>query len=115
MITLCIIAKNEEYILEKCLIHASNFVDEIIVVDTGSTDKTKEIAYKYTKNVYDFEWCNDFAKARNFSIEKSTNDWIFVLDADEIIETFDLKSVIEFCQDENKQKVGRMRRVNVYE
>jgi len=79
------IVKNEEDTLGRCLDSAAPLVDEIIIVDTGSEDKTKEIAGKYTDKVYDFEWIDDFSAARNFSFEKATMDYILWLDADDII------------------------------
>lgn len=79
----CLIVKNEEKHLERCLKSLVNKVDEIVVVDTGSTDKTKEIAREYTEKVFEYEWKNDFAAARNYSLEKATGDWILVIDADE--------------------------------
>ena len=82
-ISLCIICKNEEKNLAKCLDPYKDLPLEIIIVDTGSTDGTKEIAGRYTDKVYDFAWCNDFSKARNFSIEQASNDWILVIDCDE--------------------------------
>ena len=84
-ISLCMIVKNEEDVLNNCLSTVYDLVDEIIIVDTGSTDKTKEIASKYTNKIYDFKWVDDFAKARNFSFEKATKDYILWLDADDII------------------------------
>ncbi len=84
------IAKNEEKFLEKCLNSVKSIADEIIIVDTGSTDKTKEIAKKFNAKVYDFKWNNDFSKARNFSIRKAAKSWILVLDADETINKKDL-------------------------
>ena len=65
--SLCMIVKNEERVLERCLNSIADLMDEIIIVDTGSTDRTKEIASNYTDKIYDFEWVNDFSKARNFS------------------------------------------------
>ena len=85
-ISLCMIVKNEEKNLERCLSSYAPFMDEIIVVDTGSTDRTKEIAARFTDKIYDFVWVNDFAKARNFSFEKATCDYIFSADADEVLE-----------------------------
>ncbi|OFS19724.1 MULTISPECIES: glycosyltransferase [Clostridium] len=114
MISLCMIIKNEEGTLDNCLKSIKDFVDEIIVVDTGSNDKSKEIAFKYTDKVFDFEWCDDFAKARNFSISKATNSWILVLDGDEIVTDFDKSNIEKFC-DVNKDKVGRIFRSNIYE
>ena len=84
-ISLCMIAKNEENYLEKCLNNIKNSVDEIIIVDTGSNDKTMEIAKKFTNKVYNFRWNNDFSEARNFSLKKAAKDWILMLDADESI------------------------------
>jgi len=85
-ISLCMIVKNEEKILERCLNHIYKHVDEIIIVDTGSTDKTIEIAKQFTNKVYYFKWRDDFSAARNFSISKATKGWILVLDADEFID-----------------------------
>ena len=90
-LSLCMIVKNEEYFLERCLRSVEAYVDEIIVVDTGSTDRTKSIASAFTDHVYDFEWDDDFSHARNFSLEKATGSWILVLDADELIAESDLQ------------------------
>lgn len=114
MISLCMIVKNEECVLEKCLENIKDYVDEIIIIDTGSYDKTKDIAEKYTNNIYDFKWCGDFSKARNFSIEKATNDWILILDADEVVEMFDINSISKLIEN-NQKLVGRVKRINVYE
>lgn len=84
-ISLCMIIKNEEQTIARCLDSVKDLVDEIIIVDTGSTDKSKEIVSKYTDKIYDFEWVEDFAKARNFSFSKATKDYIMWLDADDII------------------------------
>ena len=85
-ISLCMIVKNEERVLERCLSSVCDLMDEIIIVDTGSTDRTKEIAGKYTSRIYDFTWCNDFSKARNFAFEKATCDYIYSADADEVLD-----------------------------
>ena len=115
MITLCMIVKNEEETLEKCLSSINNLVNEIIIVDTGSIDKTKEIAVKYTDKVFDFKWCDDFSRARNFSLSKASNSWILVLDADEVIKDFHKESIEKFCNDVNNNIVGRLKRINEYE
>lgn len=108
------IVKNEQQNIEKCLKSIVSFVDEIILVDTGSTDNTKKIASKYTDKIYDFKWCKDFSRARNYSIAKSSNDWILVLDADEYIEKFYIESINEFISNsKNNYKVGRIKRVNI--
>ncbi len=85
-ISLCMIVKNEEKNLERCLSSYAPLMDEIIVVDTGSTDRTKEIAARFTDKIYNFEWINDFSAARNFSFEKATCDYIFSADADEVLD-----------------------------
>ena len=85
-ISLCMIVKNEEKVLARCLDSVADLVDEIIIVDTGSTDATKEIASRYTDQVYDFAWQDDFAAARNFSFSKATKEYIYVPDADEVLD-----------------------------
>lgn len=84
-ISLCIIVKNEEEVLGRCLDSIKQVVDEIIIVDTGSTDKTKDVARRYTDKIYDFIWVDDFSAARNFAFEKATKDYIFWMDADDIL------------------------------
>lgn len=90
-ISACLIVKNEEQVLERCLRCLQPIVDEIIIVDTGSSDATKEIASKYTDKIYDFEWVNDFALARNYSFSKASMDYIYVADADEVIDEENIK------------------------
>lgn len=85
-ISLCMIVKNEEKVLRRCLDSVHDLVDEIIIVDTGSTDKTKEIAKAYTDKIYDFTWIGDFAAARNFSFSKCSMDYIYHADADEVLD-----------------------------
>lgn len=85
-ITLCMIVKNEEAVLERCLNCIKEIVDEIVIIDTGSTDRTKVIAYQYTEKVYDFEWIDDFSAARNYSFQHATMQYVLWLDADDIID-----------------------------
>jgi tetratricopeptide (TPR) repeat protein len=80
------IVRDEEHNLEACLAPVANLFDEIIIVDTGSTDATKTIARKYTPHVFDFQWCDDFARARNETLRHASGDWIFWLDADDRID-----------------------------
>jgi tetratricopeptide (TPR) repeat protein len=82
-VSLCMIVKNEEAHLADCLKSAGDLVDEIVVVDTGSTDRTKEIARERGARVFDFPWIDDFAAARNESIRHATHEWIFWMDADD--------------------------------
>ena len=74
-ISLCMIVKNEEAVLGRCLESAAALVDEIVIVDTDSTDATKEIARKFTDKLFDFPWVDDFAAARNFSFDRASGDY----------------------------------------
>src|SRR5262245_11774107 len=82
-VSLCMIVKNEEDNLPACLGSVADIVDEMVVVDTGSTDRTKEVAERFGARVYDFEWVDSFAAAANESLCRATGDWIFWLSADE--------------------------------
>ena len=84
-ISLCMIVKNEEEVLARCLDCVKDIVDEINIVDTGSTDRTKEIARQYTDRIFDFEWVNSFAAARTESFKYATKEYILYLDADDVI------------------------------
>ncbi len=84
-LSVCMIVKNEEHCLARALDSVKELADELVVVDTGSTDRTKEIAVQHAANVYDFPWRDNFSMARNFSLSKASGDWILVLDADEVI------------------------------
>lgn len=90
-IGLCMIVKNEEDVIGRCLDSVADLVDEIVIVDTGSTDRTKEIVSKYTDKVYDFKWIDDFAVARNYSFSKAVSTYCMWLDADDIMEESDRK------------------------
>lgn len=94
-LSVCMIAKNESEVIGRCLECVKSFADEIVVVDTGSTDNTKEIASKYTDKVFDFEWINDFAAARNFSFSKATKDYVMWLDCDDIIDEDNQRAIKE--------------------
>lgn len=84
-LSLCMIVKDEEKVLDRCLKSIKDVVDEIIIVDTGSSDKTKNIASKYTDKIYSYKWCDDFSKARNYSFSLATCDYIIWLDADDVV------------------------------
>lgn len=85
-LSVCMIVKNEEKVLRRCLESICGIADEIIIADTGSTDKTKEIALEYTDQVFEYEWENDFSKARNFAASKAKGEWILAIDADEFVD-----------------------------
>ncbi len=99
-ISVCMIVKNEEKLLERCLNSLQGIWDELIIVDTGSTDSTKEIAGRFTDKIYDFSWIHDFAAARNFAFSKATCEYVYSADADEVLDEanrkrfFDLKQAL---------------------
>lgn len=113
VISICIITKNEAQKLKKCLHALEKSGAEIVVTDTGSTDDTVEIARQYTDSVYYFEWCNDFAAARNFAASKAQNDIILMVDTDEYLTCADWKSVYDML-DNHRGEVGRIRRINYF-
>lgn len=88
-ISLCMIVKNEAEVLARCLDSVRGIADEIVIVDTGSTDETKQIAAAYTDCIFDFEWIDDFAAARNFAFSKANELFIMWLDADDVLEETD--------------------------
>lgn len=94
-ISLCMIVKDEEEILEQCLRSVESVCDEIIILDTGSKDNTKAIASSYTSKVYDFEWIEDFSAARNKAFSYATKDFIMWLDADDILLPEDMEKLKE--------------------
>lgn len=111
-ISVCIIAKNEEKNIERCLSSLQPCGFEIVLVDTGSTDRTKELAAKYTDKIFDFAWCDDFSAARNFSLEKASNNWIFMLDCDEWIEHIDLEE-LDYFRKHLSHAAGSVTRKNL--
>ncbi|MDA8239464.1 MAG: glycosyltransferase [Nitrospiraceae bacterium] len=93
-LSLCMIVKNEEGNLARCLRSMRRLADEMIVVDTGSSDRTKDIARVFGAKVYDFVWTGSFAEARNESLSRASGDWIFALDADEVISPKDQEAFV---------------------
>lgn len=100
-LSVCLIVKDEEETIDRVLRCASLFADEIVVADTGSTDKTFEIAKKFTDNVFFFEWCDDFSAARNFAFEKASCDYVMWLDADDVVTDEDAKKIKVILKDAN--------------
>src|SRR5206468_7897001 len=85
-VTLTLIVRDEETNLSNCLGSVRGVFDEIVVVDTGSVDRTKEIAQEYGARVFDFPWIEDFAAARNAALALATGDYAFWLDADDVLD-----------------------------
>lgn len=112
-ITLCMIVKNEEANLERCLKGVAGHMDEIIIVDTGSTDRTKEIALRFTDMVYDFTWIDDFSAARNYAISMASHEYILMLDSDEFTQELNIRGIKSLI-DANPEKIGRLLRINEY-
>jgi len=92
-VSVCMIVKNEEKLLPNCLTSIKDLADEIVIVDTGSTDRTVEIARSFGARIYHYEWNNDFSAARNVSIEYARGDWICIIDADEELVAEDLAAL----------------------
>lgn len=95
-ISVCIIAKNEARKIERLLTSLAPYHFEIVIVDTGSTDQTREIAGKYTDRIFDFAWVDDFSAARNYSLRMASYDWILMMDCDEWIKSLDLEELTYF-------------------
>jgi glycosyltransferase involved in cell wall biosynthesis len=107
------IVKNNENILEECLKPLHSLGYELVIVDTGSTDNTRELALRYTDKVYDYPWNDNFAEARNYTIGKASNDFILMIDSDEIIESINKDKLKELIL-KNPDKIGRVLIGNVY-
>lgn len=113
-ISICIIAKNEESNIENCLKPLRVYDWEIIVVDTGSMDRTREIAGRYADKVLDYTWCDDFAAARNYSIGQASHDTILVIDSDEYLTEVDVEAMQQLAS-QNPTSVGLLSRENHYQ
>ena len=107
-LSVCIIAKNEEKNIRRCLESLKSYNFEIVVIDTGSTDDTEKIAQQYTDRVFHFQWKNDFSSARNFAISKSTKTYVMSMDCDECIDYIDVKKLQNLLA-ERKKQVGRIK------
>lgn len=105
-ISVSMIVKNETEVLSRCLESISGQFDEIVIVDTGSTDDSMDIAKSYGAKVYEEPWEDDFSKARNASIEKCTSEWILIMDADDILNTGQTEDIKQYVQRADKDKVA---------
>ncbi len=118
-LSICMIAKNEERLLEQCLEALQPFDAELVFTDTGSTDATVSIAKRYTNKIYSFPWCDDFSAARNFCIGKASHDMILSLDCDEILKPEamgnpspgELRGKLQKLMDAHPGELGRCRRL----
>ncbi len=110
-ISVCMIAKNEEQNIKKCLAPLQQLGMELVIIDTGSKDATVKLATGYTDKIYPFHWCNDFSAARNFSISKATYDWILVIDFDEYLEDINTDELLAFMN-EHPTGIGTIIRHN---
>lgn len=113
-ISVCIIGKDEEQHIEKCLSPLAPFPFELVYVDTGSTDRTKELAAKHGANIYDFAWIDDFSAARNYALEKAFHEYVLFLDCDEYLSALDtdaLYHAVNACP----MGVGLLLRNNYFE
>ncbi|MBP2845048.1 glycosyltransferase [Dickeya oryzae] len=111
MISVCMIIKNEARHLANTLAAIAAHFDDIIVVDTGSTDDSKAIARQFTPHVYDFAWVADFSAARNASLEYARYDWVLVVDADEEVESVDIDALHALIK-AHPHSIGRVERIN---
>ncbi|RKX20036.1 MAG: hypothetical protein DRP35_06715 [Candidatus Zixiibacteriota bacterium] len=109
-VSACMMVKNEEELLPGCLDSIRDWVDEIIIVDTGSTDKTIEIAESYRAKIFHQPWEGNFSKHRNYSIEQATSDWIFIIDADERIDANDIPRLFETISNDQVNAIA----INVF-
>lgn len=106
-ISVCLIAKNEEKHIEECLRRLQPYGFEIVLADTGSVDRTTELARKYTDRIFHYDWCDDFSAAKNFAMQKASHDWILSLDCDEYLESLDL-DVLQSYMEQYPQHAGRI-------
>ena len=105
-VSLCMIARNEADTLSRCLSSAAGLADEIIVVDTGSDDNTREIARELNAQVHEFQWVDDFAAARNESLRHATGDWILWLDGDEYFDAANRAQLRHLGRQSRRRKRG---------
>ncbi|WP_283592928.1 glycosyltransferase family 2 protein [Paraclostridium bifermentans] len=112
-LSLVMITKNEELKIRRCLESVKDFVNEIIVVDTGSIDKTKDIALEFGAKIFDYEWNNNFSDARNLAIKQSTGDWNLILDSDEFITNLNIDKINNFINSK-ENTIGKIKVINLF-
>ncbi len=105
-LSICLIVKNEEKKIARCLGSLSPVASELIVVDTGSSDRTKDIARAFGAKIYDFAWTEDFSEARNYSLAQGTGKWILVHDADEVLSALDYEKLRAILQQKNGRPIA---------
>lgn len=113
MLSVCIITKNEENNLSKCLESIISIATETILIDTGSDDSTIEIARSYGCKIYSFDWNNDFSSARNFGIDMCTQEWILCIDADEILSYEDKNNLLSLITTSHDKEAFYLKIVNL--
>ncbi len=104
-LTLSMIVKDEEKNLRDCLESIKDFIDDIVIVDTGSVDNTINIAKEYGAKIFHFKWINDFSAARNFALSKCKGNWILYLDADERLNQDSIAELKKIVSTRNKEAV----------
>ncbi len=112
-ITVCMIVRNEDNHIGECIKRLRPCRFDIVVVDTGSIDRTQKVAQKYTDNVYDYKWCSNFSMARNFAVSQSKTDWVLMVDSDEYLEQANLLELEEDVRN-HPQGIGLITRNNPY-
>jgi O-antigen biosynthesis protein len=105
-LSVCMIVKNEENNLPRCLTSLKPIASEIIVVDTGSTDRSRDVATAFGAKVFDHSWTGDFSEARNLSLAKASGDWILVMDADEVLSPQDYPALVEMTHGKGKRRAA---------
>lgn len=111
-ISLVMIVRNEKDNLYECLESVKNYMDEIVVVDTGSTDNTTEIAKSFGAKIYNYSWINNFSDARNFALNNSTSDWNLILDADERVTNWNHQKILHYTQ--KNKFIGKIKINNTF-
>lgn len=112
-ISLCMIVRDEEHNIRRCLNSVARFMNEMVIVDTGSQDGTQNICREFGAKLFDFEWADDFAAARNYGLERASCDWILWLDADEELQVNDVPA-LEACLRECKNDMTPVQMTHFY-